>query len=121
MEVLLRKTKITKSIFNQMQYARPKEVHQYNVLGWCLVSDEKFILLYDEKTKTPFKYQWFTNLMKWKKKDEDGETQIYPYVVSITRISSSNIVFKEESQAEEVYNELKRMIDKSSELGQIFL
>lgn len=54
MEVLLKKTKITKSIIDQSLPA-PIDAFlrtdfYYDVLGWCMYNDKKIVLLYEKAT-----------------------------------------------------------------------
>lgn len=122
MEVLLKKTKITKSIFNQMQKAHSKDFHLYKVLGFCLVNEKKWILLYDEKLSTPLKYDFITNIKQGVvKTDKDGYTTIHPHYVSCHSTIDIKLTFKTEEEAKKVYNNLIETMNKASELGQIFL
>lgn len=122
MEVLLKKTKITKSIFNQMQTARSKNLKSYKILGFCLLSESKWVLLYDEKTSTPFKYEFMTNIFKGViEEDQHGYTPPHPHYVSMYSNSTYKLPLKTEQEAKDICQTLIDTMEKASELGQIFL
>jgi len=59
MEIQIRKTKITKAIFSQMQMASTSQIISYAVLGWVVCKGE-WIILY--KDNVPVKYRLFRNV-----------------------------------------------------------
>lgn len=55
MEVILKKSKITKSIFNQSvfgAYSLYLGNNSYDNLGWCIVDNKKYIILYNKDKNT---------------------------------------------------------------------
>lgn len=56
MEVILKRTKITKAIFSQIQVASLKSIKTNIILGYCIIKGEKWVLLYDEEEKNIKKY-----------------------------------------------------------------
>ena len=68
MEVVLKKTKITKSIVNQALQGSDNlyfNMCNYNILGWCLITgkrNERWILLYDTIKNTLVRLPYAQNL-----------------------------------------------------------
>lgn len=122
MEVLIKKTKITKSIFNQMHTARSKDLHSYKVLGYCLVAEKNWVLLYDEKSLTPLKYEFMTNINQGVvMPDKDEYTPPHRYYITCYSNANYKLTFKTEKESNDVYGSLIETMNKASELGQIFL
>lgn len=56
MELILKKTKLTSSIINQILRANELALKTYSVVGWCIHQKIKWVILYDENTKDLKKY-----------------------------------------------------------------
>ena len=51
-EVILKKTKITKSILNQSNSLSFKEIDKNNIIGWCFDGKSKIVVSYNNELNT---------------------------------------------------------------------
>lgn len=58
MDVVLRKTKITKSIMDQMQELPIAQVYTYTNLGWCIHRGIRYMVFFQNETHDIRKYKW---------------------------------------------------------------
>ncbi len=56
MEVILKKSKITKSIFNQIDKLKLDEIDLIEPIGWCLVDGIKYAIFYNTETNLLSKF-----------------------------------------------------------------
>lgn len=141
MEVLIRKTKITKSIVKQSLQANLeifKNLNNYDVLGWCLVDNRKIVLIYDRLTQqiltyryTPFstgKYQYLKR-EGVQREDKINGGWIFPEVLFLyIEFTELNSHFKIEQKEGVTDEDMKLMLQKAQEFartiaraGQIYL
>jgi hypothetical protein len=66
MEVILKKTKITSTLINQIEHFYPCELNYKNVLGFVIHSKKKYIILYDSKINRLCKLYYNTELEELK-------------------------------------------------------
>ena len=62
MEILLKKTKVTKSIVEQLLPPDINKLDLYNVLGFCIFKKYKWILLYNDCSNDLRKLLWFNKI-----------------------------------------------------------
>jgi len=73
MEVLLKKTKITKTILNQTCRSTTIDLKTGEVLGWCFYQGLKYIVIYRSGTKELSKFVLFKDLKASQIDKIDGE------------------------------------------------
>lgn len=64
MEILLKKSKITKSILNQTLRSTESDLENSEILGWCIHNTIKYIVLYCKDTKILTKFPLFTDILE---------------------------------------------------------
>ena len=141
MEVLLKRTKITKSIINQSLPA-PTDAFlrtdfHYDVLGWCMYNGKKIVLLYERTTcqvrtyfHTPsFGKKWqFLERANVQRSDSNGGW-VFPevYVLNILA-EDGRTAYKHEQGETESDEKMKEMEEKAmkyalrvAQAGQIYI
>lgn len=63
MEVILKKTKITSSVLNQTMIASTIDLKTADVLGFCLLKNQKWIVLYNSSTNELRKHLMFYDVV----------------------------------------------------------
>jgi len=140
MEVLLKKTKITKSVVNQTLlgdsslYTDWSEF--YDILGWCLISgkrDERWILLYHRTKNTLLRLPYIQKLSEGElvsRNEQQSDNKggyIYPkvyrlYTYQIDRSRTACISWSEdESKILGEKEKLHEFIKTVNQKGQIFI
>jgi hypothetical protein len=150
MEVLLKKTKITKSIINQSLPA-PIDAFlrtdfHYDVLGWCMYNGKKIVLLYEKATNqvrtyfyTPSfgkKYQ-FLERANVQRRDTNPFTRrpdinggwVFPEVCILNILDEDGIpVYRHEQNEMETDEKMKELEEKAmkyavrvAQAGQIYI
>jgi hypothetical protein len=141
MEVLLKKTKITKSIINQSLPA-PIDAFlrtdfHYDVLGWCMYNGKKIVLLYERATNqvrtyfyTPSfgkKYQ-FLERARVQRPDVNGGW-VFPEVYILNILAEGERpAYRHEQKESETDEKMKEMEEKAmkyavrvAQAGQIYI
>lgn len=141
MEVLLKKTKITKSIINQSLSA-PIDAFlrtdfYYDVLGWCMHNGKRIVLLYEKDTNqvrtyfyTPSfgkKYQFLEKAIVQRPDINGG--WVFPEVYILKILSEDGRqIYKHEQGEKETDEDMKKMEEKAmkhaskvSQSGQIYI
>lgn len=132
MEVVLKRTKITKSILDQSVYASKesyiKDIEK--ILGWCMYKGNRLILLYDKHTSQILKLDYVDKL-GYKKFEQELHTnfdwnshKLY-HIISI-KYSRSNVedrIFSSQDEKETNISlfMLKEFLKKVHEKGQIYI
>jgi hypothetical protein len=141
MEVLLKKTKITKSIINQSLPA-PIDAFlrtdfHYDVLGWCMYNDKKIVLLYEKDTNqvrtyfyTPSfgkKYQFLERANVQRPEINGGWVFPEVYVLNILA-EDGRTAYKHEQKESETDEKMKELEEKAmkyavrvAQAGQIYI
>lgn len=140
MEVILRKTKITKSIVAQALQGRDElytNNFNYDILGWCLITgkrNERWILLYDRIKNTLVRLPYAQKLSESEEvksrneQTDDGQGgYIYPqvfrlYTYLIDQHRTYQIaVSKEENEITSKKEKLHEFLTTVNEKGQIYV
>lgn len=109
MEVILKKTKISKSVMDQTTYS-------YNgmmlgkVLGWCRIKGSAWIAIYHESEKILTKIRLYSNFEK-----EDDFEGFY------IKIDGNRKGYRSAEERDLFYNNYKQVKEKALEAGQFYL
>jgi hypothetical protein len=123
MEVILKKSKITKAIFNQIQFATIDQLKVSKVLGWVDAGKEgTFIVLYDGPMNILYKFRMFKEV---KLRDiHPGEDGVYLDVYFKTSVRILSYVWAKD-KPDAVRGEAARTLlfvrAEAYRLGQFFL
>lgn len=112
MEVILKKTKITKSIVNQLEHVNIGELDRYAILGYCVLPKKKIVLLYDSESK---RLVYFPLALRV---GINSSGKVYWVSHQGTTSSTRNL---SPEQAAEVVRKLERIVNNARSLGQIFI
>jgi hypothetical protein len=118
MQVILKKTKITKSIFNQTMTVNANDLPLYEVIGFCVINSIKWILLYNSNTNELRKYVLFVDL----KKEFNNSDNIFTVKVILgSNYTPMSYSSNSEIESLEFIKKLTNIKNKSISLGQIFI
>lgn len=140
MEVILKKTKITKSIINQSLPA-PIDAFlrtdfHYDVLGWCMYNDKKIVLLYEKATNqvrtyfyTPSFGKKYQFLERARVQRPEGGGWVFPEVYILNILAEGErIAYRHEQKESETDEKMKEMEEKAmkyavrvAQAGQIYI
>jgi hypothetical protein len=120
MKVLLKKTKITLSVINQLPLAREESVRTYTVLGWVLLrfknSGFRKILLHDSESNTLV-------CMNYPVKIEDkiqGQDHRFDLYYKNDFGNNTYYSFDTKEKCVQFHSVLDRVTSEAKEKGQIF-
>lgn len=124
MEVVLKKAKITKSIFKQIVRPSVNKMITYDVLGW-VVDKYKYILFYEPNENKLAKFYYFIDveLFEEKKKISGEYKTIYSArIIMPNRLQNLYVNDSEDrSEVEKLIEELKNIKEEANKSGQIFI
>jgi hypothetical protein len=125
MEVLLKKSKITSSILKQTLIASFSNLKTYDVIGFCVVKGDKWIVLYESSTKEIRKFLMFKDVVIEVENKPDGQGNLeelfYVVVKFEGRYLNKKFISTDKSEAEEsltLFNDIKL---KAKTKGQFFI
>lgn len=118
MEVILKKTKITNSILNQTLMANVVDLNTFEVLGFCILKNVKWIILYKPITNELRKYLMFKEVIA----EIDNLGNLTQVKVSFDSNHLSRFYKTENNEEGEKFVKLMNMIKHQSIIrGQFFL
>jgi hypothetical protein len=118
MEVILKKAKITSSILNQTIYARPQLMGNWDVIGWCIHKERRYIIFYDKESNTLKKFDSYERI------EFISDLEINRFEVEIIRYNRDESISLRCSTLEE-QNELAILLEsvriEALEKGQFYI
>jgi hypothetical protein len=126
MEVILKKSKITSSIFNQsLIVSKYSDIKDLEVLGWCIHKSTRYIVFYDSSEGLIYRMMYHTTVSMsddWIQVDNHGRRQLFWVVrVSSERLSPNVYQFTTEQEAKEIVQIYETVIKQAKEKGQFYL
>lgn len=118
MEVVLKRTKITKSIVSQLEFVPSHLLSNYKVLGYCVLPKTKIVLLYDEVRNKLAKTSYKTKI--WVDPISSGPGAYAKYNISGSA-HTQHLNFPNEEDAKSCVFLWKRIQNNAESLGQIFI
>lgn len=117
MEVILKKSKITKNIFNQCQKFNPSDIN-LKPLGWVFDKEIRYLIASNELGLI-FKREWYGDFSIEKTHNYDLEgSQWYEYWLKTDNFRK---VYKTEEEAKEAKQKFNMFKDKFLMRGQFYL
>jgi len=141
MEVILKKTKITKGIVEQSllgSYTLIYSYHAYDLLGWCVYKNKRYFLLYHRDSKQISKLPYISQTSNHIEKTFESKQFINPNNTN-DYIWKSSICIKvyfqdhaytfnyqqdlneSDEHVEDVYTNIKNLVKQIHIAGQIYL
>ena len=126
MEVLLKKSKITSSIFNQsLIVSKYTDIKDIEVLGWCIHKSTRYIVFYDSNEGLIYRMYYNTTVSMsddWIQVDNHGRRQLF----WVVRVSTANLhptvyQFVTEQEAKDVVKIYQDVIKQAKEKGQFYI
>jgi hypothetical protein len=118
MEVILKKTKITSAVFKQTLTANSFDFETFEVLGFCVINNQKWILMYKSSTKELRKYLMFTDL---KNEVNNSDLRYTVKVIFDNNYVPKTYATKDENESLDFIKTLNTVKHKAVTHGQIFL
>jgi len=118
MEVFLKKSKITSSILNQTFIANVIDLKTAEVLGFCVLKNQKWIVLYKSATKELKKYLMFKEAVA--ETDHSDKPTWVKVNFGGTRVSKSYQT-ENEGESQEFVKLMDTIKHKAETCGQFFL
>lgn len=115
-EIELKKINLKMSILKQARTSTISDFNQGQVLGWCVISNIKFIVIYVENTKTLSKYQMFKEV---KRGVYDNKMTVEVYFTSIYNPARYSVVDTDEQT--DFIRLLERIKNNTESLGQFYI
>lgn len=116
MELILKKSKITSGILTQTVLASYSELKTFDVIGWCVHKNHKWIILYNHNTHELRKYLMIKEI----------STDVY-YMQHRTIIRFEGNVncltynAKDDEESQDIYNEFNKVRTEALSRGQFFI
>lgn len=116
MEIILKKTKITSSIFNQIQNANVADLIPSNVMGYCIQKNQRCILFYNQETNELRKW---TMPVSWGRYDDNDKKYVKIFYGS--HYVSLHYPVKDEEEGLSFMELIKEIKETSISKGQFYL
>lgn len=115
-EIVLKRTKLKMSLLKQARVSTVSDFVNGKVLGWCVISNVKYMVLYIESTNTLTKYQMFTKL---KANIWNNQTVVEIYFTST--YNPSRYTVKDFEEQEKFIRLLEKVKGAAEEAGQFYI
>ncbi|WP_312081803.1 hypothetical protein [Empedobacter sp.] len=143
-EVVLKKTKITKSILSQTRWIPYKNLVGYTILGWCYIGNQKVVVSYNSETNILVKSDYYYNIEDFEitednvesimrnmnhdyyddpefQKDFIGQFIIKSLWYDVKTIERSQLLFDKLDEKDLYVDILRRYMKKVIEIDQFFI
>lgn len=118
MEIVLKKSKITGSILSQTLFAGVTDLKTFDVLGFCIVKEQKWIVLYKSDTKELRKYLMFKEAVA---ETDRSDNPTWVKVNFGGNWISKSYQTKNEEESQEFIELMNAIKHKSETCGQFFI
>lgn len=115
-EIELKKINLKMPILKQARTSTISDFNQGQVLGWCVISNIKFIVIYVENTKTLSKYQMFKEV---KRGVYDNKMTVEVYFTSIYNPARYSVADIDEQT--DFIRLLERIKNNTESVGQFYI
>lgn len=123
MEIILKKTKLTKSILvDQTIKSTYIDLKVGEILGWCIIKGLKYLVCYRSDTYGLSKYPLFKEIKKQENTKKQSNVKEYNVEISLGgNYISHNYVFENETDADEFIRIFKKAKMVAEARGQFFI
>lgn len=118
MEVIIKKAKITSSIFNQMLIASSLNLRTFNVLGFCVFKNAKWIVLYEPSTNGLRKYPYIKDVYNEK---DDYNKKLVVRINFEGRFNDEIYVVNDDQEGLDFFQKIKTVMRESTIKGQFYI
>jgi len=117
MEVILKKVKITSSILNQVLILKADDLKSFEVLGYCVLKNDKWIVLYNASTNELRKTLMFKEVLI----DNGHSSPFHIKVIFPSKYAPRYYDGKNDSDCQEFIKLMNQIKHQAEEKGQFFI